>query len=488
DTPLKGLLDTFSRKDSRIKVVQNHKRLRISDNTNAGLMKAEGDWIVFADHDDLLTQDALYEVAREIHAFPETEFIYSDEDKYLPGDIPGEPNFKPDFSPDFLTSVNYICHLVAVKRELLERTGMLNPEYDGAQDYDFVLRCTEHTRAVRHIPKVLYHWRWTENSTAADPKAKDYAFTAGARAVKAHLDRMGIKASVTGGIHAGTYTVREEIEGEPLISVIIPNKDHIDDLTRAVGSVNEKSTYRNLEFIIVENNSTEDETWAGYDALTGKYSNVRIVRYEGAFNYSAINNLGVTFARGTYLLFLNNDTEIIAGDSIRNMLGVCQRADVGAVGARLYFEDGTIQHAGVVLGYGGIAGHAFREFGAEEAGYQNRILLRQNVSAVTAACMLVKRKLFEDIGGFCEELAVAFNDIDLCMKITAAGRYVVYEPGAEFYHYESKSRGYEDTPERQARFMNEVRVFKERWKKELDAGDPYYNPNLTLERPDFTLK
>ena len=377
---------------------------------------------------------------------------------------------------------------MAVRSDLLKKVGELDPAYDGAQDYDFLLRCTEKTREIRHIPKVLYHWRWTEESTAADPAAKEYAFAAGARAVRDHLMRIGIPAAVTRGAHDGTYRVRESIKGEPLISIIIPNKDHIGDLTRAVSSIEEKSSYRNFEFIVVENNSTSEETFAGYEELKKKYKSVRVIRYEGAFNYSAINNLGASEAKGEYLLFLNNDTELIAPDSLEVMLGASVREDVGAVGARLYFEDGSIQHAGVVLGYGGIAGHAFREFGPEEAGYQNRILLRQDVSAVTAACMLVRSSVFEEVGGFHEGLAVAFNDIDLCMKISASGKYIVYEPGAEFCHYESKSRGYEDTPDRQARFLGEVCVFKERWQKELSAGDPFYNPNLTLERPDFTLK
>ena len=490
DSPLDAILSGFEKQDARVKVVRNPSALRISENTNAAVRASCGEWIVFADHDDVLTKDALFENARVIHEKRDVRLIYSDEDKLFEGGLLDQPNFKPDFSPDFLTSVNYICHLVAVSRTLFEEAGPLDPAFDGAQDHDFLLRCSEIAgRAqIAHIPKVLYHWRAGETSTAADPAAKEYAFSAGVRAVSAHFERIGIPAVVTRGQAAGLYRVRYRVNGEPLISVVIPNKDHIGDLVRCIESIESKTDWPNREYVIVENNSTEAETFEGYKKLQSSFANVRIVRYEGAFNYSAINNFGVREARGDYLLFLNNDTEMKSSDALTVMLGVCQRADVGAVGARLYFGDGSIQHAGVVLGYGDIAGHAFREFGGEETGYQNRIILQQDVSAVTAACMMVRRSVFEEVGGFFEGLAVAFNDIDLCMKMTAADYLIVYEPNAEFFHYESKSRGYEDTPEKQARFENEVRIFKERWPEAVRRGDPYYNPNLTLKRPDFTLK
>lgn len=488
NSPLEEKLAAYEKRDSRVRVLRNKEKLRIAENTNRALDAARGSWIVFADHDDVLTPDALYENASVIRQYPDTELIYSDEDKLFEGGILDQPNFKPDFSPDLLTSVNYICHLVAVKRELLDRAGKLDPSYDGAQDYDFLLRCTEKTDRIRHIPKVLYHWRAADTSTAADPAAKEYAFAAGARAIEAHFARTGIPADVTRLSRAGLYRVRYRVEGDPLVSIVIPNKDHIGDLTRCIRSIEEKAAEGRREYIIVENNSTETETFEGYRALEKQYPHIQVVTYSGSFNYSAINNLGARRAKGEYLLFLNNDTELIAADSIALMTGLCQRPDVGAVGARLFFEDGTIQHAGVVLGYGGIAGHAFREFGPEETGYQHRIILQQDVSAVTAACMLVRRSVFEEIGGFFEGLAVAFNDIDLCMRITEAGYRIVYEPNAQFTHYESKSRGYEDTPEKQARFVNETRIFKERWQDVLTEGDPYYNPNLTLKKPDFTLR
>ena len=281
-SPLAKILQTLAGRDSRIVPLFHEERLRIAENTNAALQKASGQWIVFADHDDLLTEDALYELARVIHAYPDVEMIYSDEDKYLPGGVLGEPNFKPDFSPDFLTSVNYICHLTAVSRSLLERTGFLDPAYEGAQDYDFVLRCSEQTDKIRHIPKVLYHWRMTEDSTAANPEAKEYAFSAGVRAIEAHLGRLGIEAAVLRGSHDGTYRVKERVLGEPLVSIVIPNKDHFSDLERCVRSIEEKSAYKRREFVIVENNSTEQETFAGYESLKAQYSDVRVVKYEGA--------------------------------------------------------------------------------------------------------------------------------------------------------------------------------------------------------------
>ena len=490
-SPVAKLIDEMAALDARICVLHHDRQLRIAENTNAAAENASGDWFVFLDHDDLLTADALYELAAVIHSDPDAGLIYSDEDKLLPGDVPAEPHFKPDFNPDLLNCVNYICHITAVRRDLAERVKnplLLDPAFEGAQDYDFVLRCVDAGAVVRHIPKVLYHWRMTETSTAADPAAKAYAFSAGVRALDAHYSRMGIDADVTRLPYDGFYRTRYRLREHPLISVIIPNRNHIDDLRRCITSIEEKSSWPAVEFIIVENGSDEPETAEGYRELAEKYGNVRVVTFEAAFNYSAINNLGASFARGEYLLFLNNDTELIAEDSLENMMGLCMRKDVGAVGARLYFEDGTIQHAGVILGYGGIAGHAFREFGGEETGYQHRIICTQDLSAVTAACMMVRKAVFEELGGFFEGLAVAFNDIDLCLRCVAAGYRVVYQPYAEFYHYESKSRGYEDTPDKQARFRNEVRLFRERWKDVLAKGDPYYNPNLTLKKPDFTLR
>jgi GT2 family glycosyltransferase len=383
--------------------------------------------------------------------------------------------------------MNYICHLFVVKRSLMERVGVLQSAYDGAQDYDFILRCTEEAERICHIPKVLYHWRCHLGSTADNPESKRYAFEAGKRAVQAHYDRLGIPATVESGPFYGLYKTTYHWQEEPLVSIIIPNKDHIEDLKKCMDSIDGKSTYRNYEFIIVENNSTKEETFAFYQELEQR-ENVRVLYYPDAFNYSKINNFGAQAAQGEYLLLLNNDTEIINPDCIAELLGFCMREDVGIVGARLYYPDDTIQHAGVVLGFGGIAGHAFVGSSRYDNGYFSRIICAQDYSAVTAACMMTKKSVYEQVGGLTEEFCVAFNDIDYCLKVRKAGKLVVYDPAAELYHYESKSRGLEDTPEKIERFNSEAERLTRRWKDEIEQGDMYYNPNLSLDKADFSLK
>lgn len=489
DSPLVGILEEYKKNDARIHVIRHEAPLQISENTNSAIRAAKGDYVVFMDHDDELTPHALYECAQMVNECTETEIIYSDEDKMtMDGHKYFQPHFKPDFNLDLLCTVNYICHLFVVQRSLLERVGMLNPEFDGAQDYDFIFRCVEATEQIVHIPKILYHWRCHEDSTAENPESKIYAFDAGARAVQAHYDRLGIPASVNKGEYLGLYRTKYQWKEQPLISIIIPNKDHIEDLKRCMDSIDTKSTYRNYEYVIVENNSTEAETFAYYKELEASREDVQIVYYEGGFNFSAINNFGVQFAHGSYYLLLNNDTEIINPDCLEELLGYCMREDVGIVGARLYYEDDTIQHAGVVIGFGGIAGHCFVQQPRANSGYCHRIICAQDYSAVTAACMMVKRKVFEEVQGLTTELAVAFNDIDFCMKVGSAGYRIVYNPYAELYHYESKSRGLEDTPEKKARFNQEITVFDKRWPEIFEKGDPYYNPNLSLETQDFSLK
>ena len=454
------------------------------------LEAADGDFIVLADHDDRMTENALYECAKAINENPGCDVLYSDEDKLdMDGGALFEPHFKPDFNPDLLTSTNYICHLFAVNRDLVEEVGQFDERFDGAQDYDFIFRCTEAARKIYHIPKVLYHWRCHQDSTASNPESKLYAFEAGARAIMAHYGRVGIRAEkVEKGVDYGIYHTIYEIEGEPLVSVIIPNKDHHTDLDLCIRSLIERGTWKNLEFIVVENNSTEPETFEYYKKISAEFPQVKVVTWEREFNYAAINNFGVTFASGEYLLFLNNDTEIIEPDCIHELLGFAQRPDVGAVGARLLYQDDTIQHAGVVVGFGGIAGHTFIGLHKAENSYFHRAMCAQDYSAVTAACMMSKRSVFDAVGGFSEELAVAFNDIDYCMKVRALGKLVVYAPYALLYHYESKSRGLEDTPEKVARFNREVKIFADKWPEILKNGDPYYNPNLTLRKSNFALR
>lgn len=486
---LTDLLEKYQREDSRIHYKTLKSNEGISANTNAAIQMATGDYIIFADHDDLIPPEALFECAKALNEDRSIDMIYSDEDKVdMNGKSYFEPNFKPDINIDLLCSMNYICHLCVVKRELLDRAGCLRSEFDGAQDYDLILRCVEQAAKIHHIPKVLYHWRCHLNSTAANPESKLYAFEAGKAAIEEHYRRLGIPARVEHSTYYGMYHTIYQWEEQPLVSILIPNKDHTEDLKKCMNSIFERSSYENYEFIIIENNSTEEETFAVYKELEEAHQNVHVVYYEGDFNFSKINNFGAGYAKGEYFLLLNNDTEVIHSDTIWEMLGCCMREDVGIVGAKLNYADDTIQHAGVVIGFGGTAGHTFIGLSRYDLGYQGRIVCTQDYSAVTAACMMTKRSVFEEVGGLTEELKVAFNDIDYCMKVRTAGKLVVYNPYAELYHYESKSRGMEDTPEKVIRFNRETEEFQNRWKDILQKGDPYFNPNLTLDKSDFSLK
>ena len=460
----------------------------ISENTNAAIKMATGDYIVLADHDDIVAENALYECAKAINADKNIDVLYSDEDKIdMGGKKYFDPNFKPDLNMDLLCSMNYICHLFVVKKTIIDKIGMLRSEFDGAQDHDFILRCVEVAQSVYHIPKVLYHWRCHINSTAANPESKLYAFEAGRKAVEEHYKRIGVPAKVEHSSFYGLFHTKFCWEEQPLISILIPNKDHIEDLKKCMESIEQKSTYRNFEFVVIENNSTEEETFAYYKEIAKK-ENVQVVYYKGGFNFSKINNFGAQYAKGEYLLLLNNDTEIITPECLQELLGYCMREDVGIVGAKLCYDDDTIQHAGVVIGFGGMAGHAFIESSRFDTGYMGRIMCAQDYSAVTAACMMTKKSVYNAVGGLTEALEVAFNDIDYCLKVRELGKLVVYNPYAELYHYESKSRGMEDTPEKVERFNSEVAKFCERWEDILQKGDPYYNPNLTLDKADFSLR
>ncbi|WP_294022992.1 glycosyltransferase family 2 protein [Solobacterium sp.] len=481
-----------SYQDERIKYRYIGENLGISGNTNKAVEMATGDFIVLCDHDDLITPDALFEFAKEIVADSEVDSIYSDEDKIDEKSYDVfDPSFKPDFNIDMLRSQNYICHLYGVRRELVEKYGMFNSEYDGAQDYDFILRMSEHSRKIAHVAKILYHWRTHQGSTALNPESKMYAYDAGARAIGAYYARVLPEIQIErieNGYTLGMYHTVFKFNEYPLISVIIPNKDHTDDLDKAIRSMIEKGTWPNLEFIVVENNSTEEKTWEYYKKIEKEYSQVKVVYYDGIFNYAKINNFGVRHARGEYYLFMNNDVELIEPDSLKEMMGYGQRNDVGAVGCRLLYEDNTLQHAGVILGIGGIAGHAFIGLRSEGETYLNRAMLTQDMSAVTAAVMLVKKEVFEKVEGFDERFAVAFNDIDICMKIREDKKLIVYAPYACFHHYESKSRGAEDTPEKIERFNREIGLFNLKWEKNILDGDPYYNQNLSVKDGFFNIR
>ena len=475
--------------DSRILYRKLEKNMGISANTNACIEIASGDYIGLFDHDDLLHPAALYEVMRAI-CEQDADFIYTDENTFhkSPKDAYC-PNFKPDYSPDTLRSYNYICHFSVFARSLLEKVGLFRTECDGSQDYDMILRLTEQAQKVVHIPKILYYWRAHAASVASDVGAKPYVIEAAHKALQDHLARVGLEGKVLDTVVPSIYRIKYEIKGEPLISIIIANKDHSDDLKKCLASIHEKTTYRNYEIIIVENNSTELQTFDFYEQAKELYG-AKIVTWQsnGTFNYSSINNFGISKAQGEYYIFLNNDIEILTPSWIEEMLMFVQREDVGAAGMMLYYPDDTVQHAGVILGIGGVAGHSHKHYNRGSYGYMSRMLIAQNLSAVTAACMMVKASVISEVNGFDETLAVAFNDVDLCMKIRQAGYLIVFTPFAEAYHYESKSRGFENNPQKVARFNREIDRFKEKWGDVLEKGDPYYNPNLTLDYENFSMK
>lgn len=476
--------------EDKVKYIKLENNLGIAENTNAAMRMADGDFIVFGDHDDELHPTALFECMRELERYPQADFIYSDEDKII--EATGhhtEAHFKSDLNMELLRSNNYICHLSVVKKSLADKVGVLYTQFNGSQDHDYVLRCVEKAECVRHIPRILYHWRINDNSTAKSASTKTYANTAGVNAVSAHLKRMGIDGEVKNGVAPGFYDIRYKLTEEPLVSVIIPNKDHLDDLTRCLESMENVNNYHNVEYIVVENNSVMEDTFEGYKELEKKYGDkFKLVKWDGIFNYSAINNFGARYAKGEYILILNNDTSVIEPDSLRCMLAQCQRAEVGIVGAKLLYDDDTVQHAGVIIGYQGVAGHAFTGIGDDVYGYFARAVLSQELSAVTAACLLTKRSVFDEVGGLDESFEVAFNDIDYCMKVRAAGYKIIYDPHAKLHHYEYKSRGAEDTGKKQERFGGEIMHFIDKWRGALAAGDSYYNPNLELVGELYTIK
>ena len=483
---MKKILEEY-KNDARIKEVEIPENKGISQNTNRAMEIASGELIGLLDHDDLLAPNALYEIAKAVNEHLDAEVIYTDEDK-VTTDLKEhfQPHLKPDFNLDLLRSNNYICHFFVASRDLIKRVGGFRPEFNGAQDYDLILRCTERAKQIVHIPKILYHWRVHKASTADNPASKMYAFDAGKRAIEEHLVRCRTKGTVQHTKDLGFYRVKYEICGEPLVSIIIPNKDQSEALKKCLDSIREKTSYRNYEIIIVENNSEEPETFAFYKKIAGE--KIKVVTWEGEFNYSAINNFGVRHARGDYLLLLNNDVEIINGDWLTEMLSHCQRKEVGIVGAKLYYPDNTIQHAGIIIGIGGVAGSVFVGLPRAFSGYLHKASIQLDLSAVTAACMLVKRSVFEQVGGLEEKLKVAFNDVDFCLRVREKGYLVVYDPYAELYHYESKTRGAEDTKEKIRRFQTEIEYMRSHWIGLLKKGDPYYNCNLSLTKWDYSLK
>ena len=489
DTAMAEVLREYTGKDARVKVEDLKENLGIAENTNAAMEMAVGEFTGLLDHDDLLAPQALYRIVEALNqSSEEPDVFYSDEDK-VTTDLSEhfQPHFKPDFNIDLLRSNNYITHFFVVRTNLIRQVGGFRREYDGAQDYDFIFRCTEAAKHICHIPEVLYHWRTHQASTADNPASKLYAFDAGKRAIEAHLKRQGVEGTVSHTKDLGFYQVEYPVQGNPLVSILIPNKDQKDTLKQCLDSVFSKTAYANYEVIIIENNSQEKETWEYYEELKQR-DNVKIVTWESGFNYSAINNSGEKSSSGEYLLFLNNDVEVINPHWMEELLGNCQRKEVGIVGAKLYYPDDTIQHAGTIIGIGGIAGHAFLNMPRSRSGYLHKASLQMDLSAVTAACMMMKRSVFESLGGFEEKLAVAFNDVDLCLRCVKAGYLVVYNPKVELYHYESKSRGSEDSEEKVRRFQQEIEFMRTRWIDLLKQGDPYYNKNLTLSKWNYSLR
>lgn len=478
----------------------------ISGNTNQCLKLADGEYIGLFDHDDILHPSVLFEYVKAINE-QGADYLYCDETTFQSGNINHmlTMHFKPDYAPDNLRANNYICHFSVFKRTLLDGTELFRSQFDGSQDHDMILRLTDKAQKVVHVPKLLYYWRCHPASVASNIGAKTYAIDAARGAVADHLRSHGydrFKITSTRAFET-IFKIRYEILGNPKISIVIANKDHTGDLKRCIRSIYEKSTYDNWEIIVVENNSTEDSIWAYYKELTGQEvkgqqnvlsqdGRVRIVTCEtqGGFNYSAVNNFGAGFATGEYILLLNNDTEVITVNWLEELLMYAQREDVGAVGGKLYYPDKTIQHAGVVLALGAhrTAGHSHYKQPKANLGYMGRLCYAQNVSAVTGACLLVKKALFDEVGGLEEGFAISLNDIDFCLKLRERGYLNVFTPFAECFHYESVSRGLDDQGEKAERYNREAEKFRTKWKAVLEAGDPYYNPNFSLDRSDFSLK
>ena len=477
---------TKERVPGRIRVRHLSRNGGIADNTNAAFAMTSGTYIGLLDHDDLLAPHALRMMVDAAEGG--ADMLYSDEDKITAeGEKHFQPNLKPSFNEDLLRSNNYITHFLVVRRALFETVGGFRHDYDGAQDYDFIFRCAEQAKRIVRVPEILYHWRTHASSTADNPESKLYAYEAGKRAIEDHLTRVGEEGEVMLLPEYGFYRVRYPVKGTPLVSIIIPNKDEAEALRLCMDAIR-RNAYAHYEVIIVENGSVDAETFALYEELQ-KDPKIRVIPYDAPFNYAAINNAAAAVANGDYLLFMNNDVRAsIDRGWLSEMLGVCMRPHVGAVGAKLYYPDDHIQHAGCIIGIGGIAGAVFTDMPRSRKGYLNKASILQDLSAVTAALMMTKKESFDAVGGFTEELAVAFNDIDYCLKLREQDLLVVFDPYVEAYHDESRTRGPEDTEEKRRRFQNEIEYMRTRWEDILKEGDPYYHPHLSLKKWDYSLK
>lgn len=490
DESVRPTLEKYAKSDERIKVVFRSENGHISRATNSALEIATGEFVALLDNDDELAPIAFYEVVKALNENPELDLIYSDEDKI---DMQGnrfDPAFKPDWSPDLLLGTNYISHLGVYRRSIMNEIGGFRPGFEGSQDYDLVLRFTEKTTAQRihHIPKVLYYWRILPTSTAADQSTKGYAFEAGLKAVQEALVRRGIKGTAHHAAGNGLYDVEYEVLSTDLVSIIIPTRDGYDDMLRCLNSIVAKTSYPNYEIIVADNGSTDERMEKLYAKFKGQLGErFRVESIDIPFNYSRINNLAAQKAKGKYLLFLNNDTEVITPGWITKMVSFAQFERIGMVGAKLYYPNQTIQHAGVIVGLGGAAGHCHHTYPKGDFGYFGKLEINVNYLAVTAACCMIRKADFEQLGGFEEELTVAFNDVDLCLREYEAGHDNVWLHGVELYHYESQTRGYENTPEKKARFDQETKFMEDRWGKYI-ANDPFYSPNLSRVGGHFGIR
>jgi GT2 family glycosyltransferase len=487
DPEIRRFLQELADTDDRVRVRFLERNTGIAGASNAALAMATGEFVGFLDHDDELSPDALLEVVRALNERPETDFFYSDEDKITEKGKRYHPFFKPGWAPDTLRSYNYLCHFSVIRRSVVGEVGGFREGYEGSQDYDLFLRVVDRTDRIVHIPKILYHWRAIEGSVGRKGSAKMYAYESARKALADHLARNGLQGEVRDGLFLGSYHIRYEVAGMPEVAIIIPTRDRVDVLRRCIESIIGRSTYENYRILVVDNGSAEERTHRYYGELC-RHERVTLLEYHRPFNFSAVNNFAAARVASEYLLFLNNDTEIITPQWLEEMLGLAQRPDVGAVGCLLCYPNDTVQHGGIIIGIGGVAGHAHKYFPLGDYGYFGRLKTVQNLSAVTAACLLTRKSVFEEAGGFEEELSHAFNDVDLCLRIRERAYNIVYTPFAQLYHHESLSRGYENTPEKRQRFNRERLYCEERWFDILAAGDPYYNPNLTLTREDFSIR
>lgn len=484
------ILKKYAELDKRINVIFRKENGHIANATNSAFELATGEWIALLDHDDVLRPNALAEIAFEINQHPGSEIIYSDEDKLDQNHNRYDPYFKPDFSRELFRSQNYLNHLTVIRAQNIRGVRGWRPGFEGSQDYDLVLRIFERIdpKNIRHIPKILYHWRAAEGSTASSGGAKDYAFSNGLKALQEHVERLKLPARAEAAPNAPFYRLRFNIPTPaPLVSIIIPTRNKVDLLRNCVTSIRNLTTYPAYELIIVDNGSDDPETLE-YLAEIDQFKNCRVLRYEKPFNYSAINNFAVEHSNAALVALVNNDIEVISPSWLTEMVSWAIQEDIGCVGAKLYYADGTLQHGGVILGLGGVAGHSHKHFPRDHPGYFFRLKIVQNLSAVTAACLVVRREIFEQIGGLNEEnLPVSFNDVDFCLKVRDAGYLNVWTPYAELYHLESVSRGFDTDPENMARAHREADYMRSKWRL-VETEDPYYSVNLTKAYENFAYR